>query len=242
MTAQVGGREIQVDRLAHPNGTGQFLGATAGAGNTLAYSWVDVEYLDPLGCGSGGSCKKKIAGGGIDLVTAGQKTPLPGAGPALGLAVSAGRVAYIPATTVVRGGVPASNPSVTIPVEDASNGAIVSQPKAIGTPIAIGLSPHILAVLSHGPHGMRLTWYDPATGEKIDGITVPAQTAELAVSDQVIVFRFGRALRSVVPATGHVRALGKTAAQYLGLSLDAGRLVWAENHRSSGRIRALQVT
>jgi len=242
MTAEAGGKEIAVDRLAHQrDGTGWWLGGTTGGGSTLAYSSVDVEYIDPLGCGSGGSCKKKIADGGIELVTAGQKASLPGAGPALGLAVSGGRMAYIPATTVAHGA-PASSPSVAIPVVDASSGAIVSQAKTVGVPFAVGLASHILAVLSRGAHNLRLTWYDPASGQRLGGVAVPAQTAPmLGVSDQAIVYRFGRALRAVLPGTGHVRPLGKTAIQYLGLSLDGGRLVWAENHRRSGRIRALSV-
>jgi len=243
MTAQIAGKEIKVDRLAHQsNGTGWWLGGITGGGTTLAYSSVDVEYVDPIGCGSGGSCKKKIAGGGINLVTpAGQKTSLPNTGPALGLAVSNGRIAYIPATTVVKGA-PASSPTVPLPVQDVSNGTVVSRASPVGVPFVVALAPHVLAVLSRRAGNPRLTWYDPATGRKLGGIAVPLLTApELAVNDQVIVFRFGRALRALVLATRHVRSLGKTALDYLGLSLDQGRLVWAENRRASGRIRALSV-
>ena len=243
MTAEVGGKEIKVDRLAHQNnGTGFWLGGITGSGSTLAYSSIDVEYIDPLGCASGGSCRKKIAGGEIDLVSSGQATPLPNSGPALGLAVSNGRIAYIPATQVTKAGAPASSPSSTVPVLDVASGAVISDANAIGVPLAVGLAAHVLAVLSRGDHNLRLTWYDPATGQRLGGIAVPSQTApELAVDDQVIVYRFGRAMRAVVLATRHVRALGKTGPAYLGLSLDQGRLVWAENHRLSGRIRALSM-
>jgi len=246
MTAQVGGKEIKVERLAHPDGTGRWLGGAAGGGTTLAYSWVDVEYVAPLSCGSGGSCKKKIAGGGIDLVTAGQKpTPLPAAGPALGLVVSNGRIAYIPATTVAKGGAPASRPGAIVQVEDVSNGTVVSKVKSVGVPLAIGLASHVLAVLSRGsPNArvLRLTWYDPSSGQTLGGIVVPLATSPaLAVNGQVVVFRVGRALRDLILATRHVHALGKTGAKYLGLSVDGTRLVWAENHRVSGNIRALSV-
>jgi hypothetical protein len=44
-----------------------------------------------------------------------------------------------------------------------------------------------------------------------------------------------------VLATRHVKPLGKTATQYLGLSLDQGRLIWAENHRTYGLLRALSL-
>jgi hypothetical protein len=243
MTAQAGGKEIEVDRLAHANGTGSWLGGIAGGGNTLAYSSVDVEYVDPLACGSGGSCKKKIApGAGIDLVTAGQKTALPKAGPALGLAVSNGRIAYIRATTVAKDGSPTSSSGATVPVLDVSNGTVVSQAKPVGVPLAIGLSSHVLAILSRNVHVLRLSWYDPATGHKLGGIGVPVGTAPtIAVSDQDIVFRFGRNLRALVLAKRHVHPLGKTAANNLGLSLDNGRLVWAENTKTAGAIRALSI-
>ncbi len=242
MTAQAGGKEIEVDRLAHTDGTGWWLGDITGGGNTLAYSSVDVEYVDPLACGSGGSCKKKIAGGGIDLVAAGTKAALPHAAPALGIAESNGRIAYIRATTVAKNGSPASSSGATVPVLDASSGTVVSQAKPVGVPLAIGLSAHILAVLSRNVHFLRLSWYDPATGHKLGGIGVPVQTAPtLAVNDQNVVFRFGRNLRALVLSTRHVHPLGKTAVNYLGLSLDNGRLVWAENHKTSGAIRALSI-
>ena len=242
MSAQVAGREIEVDRLAHTNGTGWWLGGISGSGVTLAYSSVDVEYVDPLGCGSRGSCKKKIAGGGIDLVTAGQKVALPKAGPALALAANNDRIAYIRATTVAKNGAPASSPGAPVPVEDVSTGTIVSQAKPVGVPLAVGLSSHVLAILSRNVHFLRLSWYDAATGEKLGGIGVPIQTApELAVSDQFVVFRFGRNLRALRLSTRHVHPLGKTAQNYLGLSLDSGRLVWAENHKTFGLIRALPI-
>ncbi len=127
-----------------------------------------------------------------------------------------------------------------MPVEDVSTATIVSQAKPVGVPLAVGLSAHVLAILSRNVHFLRLSWYDPATGEKLGGIGVPIQTApELAVSDQFVVFRFGRSLRALVLTTRHVHPLGKTATNYLGLSLDSGRLVWAENHKTSGAIRAL---
>ena len=97
--------------------------------------------------------------------------------------------------------------------------------------------PHVLAVLSRSAHNLRLAWYDPATGHKLGGIGVPIQTASaLAVSDQFVVYRFGRALRALVLATAatSIRS-ARRLPQYLGLSLDNGRLVWAENRRSSGR-------
>ena len=243
VTAQVGGREIAVERLAHQSdGTRWWLGGITGGGTTLAYSTVDVEYVDPLACGSGGSCAKKIADGGIELVTAGQKTPLPNSAPALGLAVSDGRIAYIPATAVTKTGAPVSSANAAVHVQDASDGSDVSQANPVGVPIAIGLSSHVLAVLSRSAGKKKLAWFDATTGARLGGIAVPATTSPvLAVDDQVIVYRVGQYLHALTVATGHGQVVGRMALGAIDLSLDAGRLVWAESGQSSGRIRALSV-
>ena len=60
-------------------------------------------------------------------------------------------------------------------------------------------------------------------------------------SDHSAIVRCGRNLRELVFATRHIHPLGKTAPNYLGLSLDGGRLVWGENHKTFGLIRALTI-
>jgi hypothetical protein len=122
-----------------------------------------------------------------------------------------------------------------VQVEDVSDGTVVSQAKPVGVPLAVGLSSHVLAVLSRAASKMMLTWYDPATGVKLGGLAVSAKTAPaLAVDDQVIVYRVGRVLHAVAVATGRAHVLAKTALGSVGLSLDQGRLVWAETHRIRG--------
>src|SRR6201987_5935774 len=61
IAASFGGPERQLKRLAHASdGTGDWLGGVTGAGRTLAYSWDDVEYVNPSKCLSGKPCKQKI--------------------------------------------------------------------------------------------------------------------------------------------------------------------------------------
>jgi len=243
VTAQVGGKEVKLDRLAHQSdGTHLWLGAIAGSGTTLVYSWVDVEYVDPIACASGGSCTKKIADGGVELVSAGQKTSLPHALPALGLAISDGHIAYVPATAVAKSGKPGSAPGTEIPIADASTGTVLSQASPSGVPVAVGLSSHVLAVLSRAAGKEKLMWFDAATGVALGAVTVPSTTLpQLAMDDQVVVFRVGRFLHALAISTGREHVVAKMAAGATGLSLDAGRLVWAESGRTSGRIRGLSV-
>jgi hypothetical protein len=243
VAGSIGGPERQIARLAHASdGTGKWLGGVAGAGRTLAYSWGDVEYVNPAVCLSGGSCKLKIAGGGIGIVTRTDDTQLPEAGPALLLAASAGRIAYVPATTV-KGGRPSTSTNNVLQIVDATSGETVGQSPVHGFPIAMALSPHVLAVLTtQGTSHDRISWFSSTDGTKLGSVVVSGLAApQLAVSDHLIVYRAGRLLRDVATSTGHIGKLVKTGQTYLGLSLAHGRLIWAENHNGAGRLRALAV-
>ena len=245
MAASIGGPERQVARLAHAsNGTGDWLGGVAGAGSTLAYSWDDVEYVDPDACLSGGSCKQKIADGGIRVVFRShpgfQAKPLPRALPALQLAAAAGRIAYVPAT-VVKSGHPTVSTDNTLHIVDAVTGDPVGDVFVKGIPIAIALSSHVLAVLttSEGPRD-RISWFSASDGTKLGSALVsPLAAPQLAASDRLIVYRVGRLLRGISTRTGRSVKLAQTALTTLGLSLAHGRLIWAENHNRTGRLRAL---
>lgn len=240
LVAQVGGPERQIEKLAHASdGTGKWLSSVAGSGKTLAYSWGDDEYVDKLACLSGGNCRRKIADGGIRIITPTGYTSLPNVGAALQLAVSTGRIAYVPATRV-----PANRPGAStngfVNIVDADTGEQIAQAFVHGIPAAIGLSPHVLAVLTQRGPRDRIVWFSAATGAKLGSVLVDSRAApQIAVSDQLIVFRVYKTLRAVSTATGHVQVLANTPPTAVGLSLANGRLLWAENRDGSGRLRAL---
>jgi hypothetical protein len=232
LVAPFGGPEKQIDRLAH---------ASAGSGRTLAYSWDDVEYVDKLACLSGGSCKRKIADGGIRIATRAGDRPLPKALPALQLAASAGRIAYIPATRVMANHAGASTNS-PLYVVDGVSGDPVSHATVAGVPAAIALSPHVLSVLTQRGPRNRISWFSAATGTKLGSVLVSARAVpDIAASDQLIVYRVYRNLYGVSTATGHIRPLGKAAENTIGPTLGKGQLVWAENRGAGARLRALSV-
>jgi hypothetical protein len=243
VAASIGGPERQLKRLAHAsNGIGQWLGGVAGAGKTLAYSWDDVEYVNPTDCLSGGSCKQKIEDGGIRIVTRATDTPLPGAGPALQLAAAAGRIAYIPATTV-KAGRPSANTNSSLPIVDAATGDVIGQPVVHGIPIAIALTPSLMAVLTTqaGPRD-RISWFSATDGTKLGSALVSRRAEpQLAASNKLIVYQVDRLLRDVSTHTGHNGKLVQTGQNTVGLSLAHHRLIWAENHGTGGRLRALAV-
>jgi hypothetical protein len=243
LAAQIGGPERRLERFTRASdGTGDSLMDVAGGGNTLAYSWDDVEYVDKLACLSGGSCKKKIADGGIRLVTKTTETALPGAQPAIQLAAAAGRIAYVPAT-IVKGTRAAASTNNTLQIVDATTGDVVGQPFVHGIPTAIALSPTVFAVLTTlaGPHD-RVSWFSAADGTKLGSTLVSASAAqELATSGKLIVYRVGRFLRGISTVNGRIRRLAKTGLGIVDFSFAHGRLVWTENHGDTGRLRALAV-
>jgi hypothetical protein len=251
MSARAHGDEQQVDRLVHASdGTGWWLGGVAGAGTTLAYSKVQVDYVNPIACANGGSCKKHVVGGGIYTVKDGQATQLPGTPPALELAASGHLLAYVPARMVAKSGAPAPDHSAQVTVVNSRNGTIVGTARPDGLPLAIAVAPQVLAVLTRfldGRHD-RVTWYDPESGYKLGSLVVPRTTAaEITTSDRTIVYRVGTALRGiVVPATAsgsgartRSSELARPAGKPVGLSLLRNRLVWAENTAKTSRIREL---
>jgi hypothetical protein len=244
LAASIGGPERQLQRFSHAgDGTGHWLGGVAGSGRTLAYSWVDVEYVDKLGCLNGGSCKKKIANGGIQLVSRTDVAPLPGAEPALQLAAAAGRLAYIPASKVAKDGHAEANARTPLQVVDPATGESVSQVSPHGVPLALALASHVLAVLTQNSRRDRLSWYDPTDGTKLGSVSVPRRTApQVVANDRLVVYRVGRVLHGVATRNGHSRVLVKTGSGALGLSLARGRLIWAENRGTGGRLRALTVS
>jgi hypothetical protein len=253
LAAKIGGPERQVRRLSRASdGTGDSLVGVAGAGGTLAYSWDDVEYVDKLACLSGGSCKEKIADGGIRIVyrehPGFQDQALPGAQPALQLATAAGRIAYVPAT-MVRGGRPSTGTSNTLQIVDATTGDVLGQPFVRGIPAAIALSSKVFAVLTTSGPRDRISWFSATDGTKRGSVLVSAGAAQqLATSGKLIVYRVGRLLRGISTQNGHIRTLAKTGNGIADFALAHGRLVWTENygnngrvHGETGRLRALAV-
>jgi hypothetical protein len=241
-------RERRFKEVAHANkGPGLWLGGIAGSGTTLAYAITSVAYVDEVACltnpDRAGSCDMKIAGGGVYRVTGRRQPPaIEGTSAAVEIAASDTTVAYVPAAGIGKGGVPLAGADLPIEVRNVRTGALVSRATPQGTPVAIALSPTVLASLEQTPLGLRIAWYDRASGTLRGSVPVAAGTdPELTASDQLIVFRVGRSIRAVGIGSHKVTTLARAAATPIGLSLEGSRLAWAENVKGRGRIRALYV-
>jgi hypothetical protein len=241
-------RERRFQELAHTDrGAGLWFGGVTGSGTTLAYGVTSVDYEDEAGCLAGtASCAMKIAGGGVYRVI-GRQAPkrIPGTSPAVAVAASNGRIAYIETGAITKDGRPIAGTDATIEVVDASSGRVISTIRPQGTPVAIALSAHVLATLEQTKLGLRLAWYAPSSGSRTATGSVPVAAATspaLAVSDQLVVFHVGRSIRAVEIGTGGVKTLVTAAAPPIGLSIEGGRVAWAENRKHGARIRAYYVT
>jgi hypothetical protein len=237
--------EVRLLEAAHTGkGVGQWLGGISGDGRTLAFAVTSVGWRDESGCLAGiAPCTLVKSGGGVYVVRGRARVHVRGTSAAVEVATSGDRVAYVPTGVIGRDGRPLASADLPIDVVATDTGDRVASVVPQGAPIAIALSAHVLATLEQTPLGMRLAWYDPATGHARGAVPVPRTTAaSLTASDQVVVFHVGRSLRAVSVATHRVRVLAQAAATPIGVSLEGSRLAWAENLPLYARIRALYVS
>jgi hypothetical protein len=240
-------RERRFQQVAHANhGAGLWLGGVAGSGGTLVYAVAQVAYKDQLACLSSpnepGACALKVTDGGIYRIV-GRKAPMriADAKPAVLVAASSTDIAYVPASgAATADGHPLASAAVPIEVLDADSGSPVVSVSGQSTPVAIGLSTTVLAVLGRSAGRLVLDWYDVPTGNPLGTLTLPPGAAPtLAVGDDTIVYRVGRSIRAVAVHGKRVRAIARAAGTPIGLSIADNRVAWAENVAGRGRIRAV---
>jgi hypothetical protein len=236
-------RERRFDQVAHTRaGAGLWLGGIAGSGSTLVYAVTTVAYVDQVACLSGGSCLLKVAGGAIHRIVGRRNPIVRNTGPAVAVAVAAGRVAYIPARGIGTQGLPTASRGAPVPVRSARTGEIVTRIGPSGLPVGIALAAHVLALLERSGERTIIAWYDPVHGTRLGSLRVPRGTSpRIAASDRMIVYSVRRVLHAIDVAPDRVRTLLTTAAAPVGLSVEGNRILWAENLAGRGRIRSLVV-
>ena len=236
--------EVRLLEAAHTGkGVGQWLGGISGDGATLAFAVTSVGWTDESGCLAGiAPCTLVKSGGGVYVVRGRSRVHVRGTSAAVEVATSGDRIAYVPTGLIGTGGEPRPSADLPIDIVATATGTRIASVVPQGVPLAIALSARVLATLEQTPLGMRLAWYDAATGRVRGAVPVPKATAPaLTANDRLVVFHVGRSLRAVNVATHHVRVLARTPATPVGVSLEGSRLAWAENLPRYARIRALYV-
>ena len=239
-------KERRFQEIAHTlNGSGLWLGGVSGDGSTLVYGVTSVDYTDEAGCLAGTSpCTMKVVGGGVYRM-AGRPRLVPGTERtgAVAVAASGDAVAYVPTTSVGKQGHPLAGTELPIEVVDVTTGASISHIRTDGTPLAVAVSSQVVSTLERTPIGLRIAWYERATGQPLGSLPVSGKASpEVTATDRTIIYRVGRSIRAVDVATSKARTLALAAAMPVGLSLEGTRLAWAENLPGSARIRTLRVT
>jgi hypothetical protein len=240
-------RERRFQEVAHAShGAGQWLGGVAGSDGSLVYAVAQVAYRDQVACLSTpkapGACELKVTGGGIYRLV-GRKAPLPirNAPPAVAVAASGTDVAYVPANeTAAADGHPLASATAPVEVRDILTGSLVMSVSPGSTPVAVGLSTAVLAVLGRSAGNLVLDWYDVSTGSTLGELRLPRDASPaLSVSDSAIVFRVGRSIRAVAVNGARIRTVARASGTPVGLSIAGNRIAWAENVGGRGRIRAV---
>jgi hypothetical protein len=236
-------QERRFGEIAHGNnGPGLWLGGVAGDGRTLVYAVSSVAYVDQVACLAGGSCRRKLIGGGIHKIVGRNDQLVPGTAATLAVAVSGTHIADVQAAGVGKDGHPFASAHLPVEIRDAGTGNVLTRVVPRGVPDAVALSADVLATLERSALGLRIAWYDADNGHPLGSVPVPKNTSpELSVGGQLIVFRVGDSIRSVDINSHAVRTLTKASATPIGLSIQGSRVAWAENVKGRGRIRALFV-
>lgn len=236
--------EVRFLEAAHSGkGVGQWLGGISGDGDTLAFAVTSVGWTDESGCLAGiAPCTLVKTGGGVYVVRGRSRVHVRGTSAAVEVATSGDRIAYVPTGLIGSDGRPRASADLPIDIVATATGTRIASVVPQGVPLAIALSAHVLATLEQTPLGVRLAWYDAATGRVRGAVPVPRTTApSLTTSDRLVVFHVGRSVRAVTVGTHRVRVLARAAATPIGVSLEGSRVAWAENLPLYARIRALYV-
>ena len=223
-----------VSTMTYCSVEGSVTTAAAGDAATLAFTTVTFEDLD---CGS------RLALGRTARIVGTSAVTVPGSVPAVQLAVSAGRVAVVPANQTCINSNPtlASSPNGTVEIRAAIDGALLAAFSPAGTVRALALSGPRAAVLVEAADGSkRVERYDAVTGALLGATPLSrGVTPDLDIAGEWIVYRTGRAIRLIDAVTGAKQLLFIAPVTPLGLSIESRRVAWAENRSGRGRVRSV---
>lgn len=194
----------------------------AGDATGLSFGSVTTRALDQEGSAF------EVDSGGVWSVAGAAARRLPGAPPALVVGRGGGRLALTPAdTTIQPNGQPVSDG--TVEIRDAATGALVTT-LTTGPAFAVVLAGDVAVVLTRG----RIDRYSLADGGLLGTTPAPGVTPDLfAAAGDRVVFRTGRSLELLDPATGGLSTLATIPKPWQpGLVAADGRTVlWSEGRR-----------
>ncbi len=228
--------------------TGSYFGALAAGGSTLAFTTVDYQCVDPSDCSELAAAQPSRVGGAFRVIGTSHTAQVPNAPGSLELAVSAGRVALLPAPQLLSPTQIAdvSSPSLVRPgarvlIRNATTGDLVSAFTPPGTVKALALTGSVAAVIDDLGDGTRqIERYDATTGTLLGTTGNIAVGNTLSAADNTFVYAVaGEKIEAMDAKTGAPRVLAVSPAPPIGLSIAGKRVAWAVNAHGHGRVLAL---
>ncbi len=227
--------------------TGSYFGGLAAGSSTLAFTTVDYECVNPADCSELAAHPSAI-GGAFRVIGTSKTAQVPNAPGSLELAVSAGRIALLPApqllspTEIADVSSPSLvRPGATVEIRNATTGDLISAFTPPGTVVALALSGSVAAVIDDLGDGTRqIERYDATTGAPLGSTGNIAVGDTLAAGGNTFVYAVaGEKIEAMDATTGALRVLAVSPALPIGLSISGKRIAWAVNAHGRGRVLAL---
>ena len=167
-------------------------------------------------------------------------------GPAVAVAATPTRIAYVPMSTAETTVSPAA-PDRRVVFRRLTDGLVVRDLVVGGDVKALAFSDTVIAVLVKDSAGeVRIERYRVSTGDLL-GVTAPAAdeqaladvTASLDVGTQHVVYRVGNAIHAVHARTGEASVIWRARRPPIDLTVEGRRVVWGANGSRRGRILAI---
>jgi Tol biopolymer transport system component len=122
-----------------------------------------------------------------------------------------------------------------------SYGRLLSSVLVFGQPLGLALDGRFEVILTRGAHAQtaQLRIQDARTGAPLRSVAVPGNSTDLYARSGRVAFVAGRTVRLVDLRTGEAQRLVVARGPVVGVGISGGRIFWAENDGTHGRIRSL---
>lgn len=217
-----------------------------GDGTTLAYATVFVVPNDWDACYPEDSpraktCRFRVRGGVVKRIEGTKAISIPRVAASAAIAVSAGKLAIVPAD-LRWGHVLHARENGPLEIRDVRTGRLALDLRPRGEVVAVALSKTVVAALVREGGVQRLEVYDLQTGARRSSVPVGAKAApELSAAGTAVVYHDRKVIRILRAGEQTTWLVAIAAGEPFDLSIEGGRVVWAENKHGEGRIQAMHL-
>jgi hypothetical protein len=172
----------------------------------------------------------------VKEIVGNQGVPVPGLPAAALIAGAAGHLALVqPAARASTGGAidwPRAAVDGKVQIFETADRQVAASFRPGGRVRAVALSTTRCVVLAETRGTRRIEWYEPLTGRRVGSAVAPPGTAPgLSIDGRYVAFTAGKTVRVLDLRTRVQRTVRSARAVPVGVSVLAGRIVWAEGRR-----------